>query len=267
MKLALFVEGAEGNTVRRGPLLDAMWNRLAKEVGAQEFATVVPISKKHLAAMDPKNPPISGAGEALDQLMARWLQRAPFDAAVVAWDLVPALNPEEGLCRWQETLNLYQWLGASVSLTEPWCRAAKRRHSALLSRAIPSQRMQPHRVAPHEVVAVCMDPMFEALLLQKEQDVLRAFGIRVRPTGWPTQGWTSAVRRPDDDVLVPMIDALRSGPHRQWPRVAKTIRADARNKDPWLEYLLRHLLDDPDARALVLEHPICRRLTECLAPS
>lgn len=48
--------------------------------------------------------------------------------------------------------------------------------------------------------------------------------------------------------------------------IVKTIRADARNKDPWLEYLLRRLLEDPEARALVLAHPICRRLAECLAP-
>lgn len=73
-------------------------------------------------------------------------------------------------------------------------------------------------------------------------------------------------RQLDDAVLTPMIDALRAGPSKQWPRVAKTIRADARNKDPWLEYLLRRLLDDPEARALVLAHPICRRLSECLAP-
>jgi hypothetical protein len=63
-----------------------------------------------------------------------------------------------------------------------------------------------------------------------------------------------------------MIDAFDALPRKQRPRCAKLLGTDARNKDPWLEYLLRQLLDDPEARALVLAHPLCRRLHECLAP-
>ena len=75
-----------------------------------------------------------------------------------------------------------------------------------------------------------------------------------------TLTWLSVI------ILIPLALALRSGPRKQWPPIAKAIRADARyDKDPWLEYLLRQLLDDPEARALVLAHPICRRLRECLA--
>lgn len=110
-----------------------------------------------------------------------------------------------------------------------------------------------------------MEPMFEAILFQKEQHVFRAIGIGRRPEGWPT-AWGKPNSRPDSDILVPLVRALRAGPRKQWPPIVKTIRADARNKDPWLEYLLRRLLEDPEARALVLAHPICRRLAECLAP-
>lgn len=265
VRVALFVEGSEGLAVRRGPPLMEMWTRLAEALGVEAFSAVVPISKKHLVAMDPEMPRMSGAGEALDQLMARCLSRDPFDAAVVVWDLVPAWNPNDEFCRWQETLDMYRHLAASSALPAPWFQAARLRHGALARRVRPGQRAGPHRLGVNEVVAVCMEPMFEAMLLQNEQHALRALGIARRPSGWPTHGWGAATRRPDRDVLVPMIDALRSGPRKQWPQVAKAIRADARNKDPWLEYLLRRLLDDPQARAQVLAHPICRRLTECLA--
>lgn len=63
-----------------------------------------------------------------------------------------------------------------------------------------------------------------------------------------------------------MIDAFDALPRKLRPRIVKAIGTDARNKDPWLEYLLRKLLDDPEARAVVLAHPICRRLAECLTP-
>src|SRR5690606_22785331 len=124
VRVALFVEGSENRAVRSGPLLQTMWDRLAKGLGVEAFSRVVPISKKHLVAMDPDQPPMSGAGESLDQLMVRCLHREAFDAAVVAWDLVPAWNPEGGFCRWQETLDLYRHLATSAVLDEPWRHAA-----------------------------------------------------------------------------------------------------------------------------------------------
>jgi hypothetical protein len=267
LRVALFVEGSENRAIRRGPLLATMWIQLAGALGITAFSRVEPISKKHLVAMDPALVTMSGAGEALDQLMARCLEREPFDAAVVAWDLVPPKDADAGFCRWKETLDLYRLVGESHALPEPWRTAATRRHREMASRALPRQRRAPHRVASNEIVAVCMDPMFEALLLQSEQHVLRALEVVHRPPGWPARGWgSSTTRQLDRDVLKPMIDAFDALPRKQRPRVAKTLRTDARNKDPWLEYLLRRLLEDPEARAIVLAHPICRRLRECLAP-
>lgn len=114
---------------------------------------------------------------------------------------------------------------------------------------------------------MCMEPMFEALLFQREQHVFRAVGVDRRPPGWP-RAMGRITLQPDSDILVPLAMALRSGPRKQWPQIAREIRADARyDKDPWIEYLLRRLLEDPEARAIVLAHPICRRLRECLARS
>jgi hypothetical protein len=268
LRVALFVEGSENRAIRRGPLLEKIWSQLADVLGIDGFSRIEPISKKHLVAMDPELPTMSGAGEALDQLMARCLVREPFDAAVVAWDLVPPKDADAGFCRWRETLDLYRLVGASSTLPEPWRIAATRRHLEMVSRVRPSNRRAPHHVANDEIVAVCMDPMFEALLLQSEKHVLRALEIARRPPGWPARGWGSTtIRQLDREVLKPMIDAMHGLPRNQRPRCASLLGTDARNKDPWLEYLLRRLLEDPEARAIVLAHPICQRLRECLARS
>ena len=110
MRTVLFVEGGSAPALpRRQSALTEIWGQIAEVLGFEGFCRVVPISKKHLVAMDPRNPPMSGAGEGLDKLMARMLNTGPaFDAAVVAWDLVPEWNADGDFCRWRETLNLYR---------------------------------------------------------------------------------------------------------------------------------------------------------------
>src|SRR5690606_920875 len=94
MKVALFVEGGAAPVQnRRDPPLQKIWDQLTRVLQCEAIALLVPISKKNLVAMDPAEPKSSGAGEALDQLMARHLDQTPFDAAIVAWDLVPAWDP------------------------------------------------------------------------------------------------------------------------------------------------------------------------------
>lgn len=102
LRVALFVEGSEDPSSARGRQhLADIWNKgLGKALGLPPFDPVEPISKLHLLAMDPRNPPMSGTQEPLDQLVARKLRRDPFDAAVVAWDLIPAWDPERSACRW-----------------------------------------------------------------------------------------------------------------------------------------------------------------------
>lgn len=109
LRIALFVEGSlSPPTKRRKDALDVIWNEhLGKSLGLPLFDPIIPISKTHLVAMDPANPPMSGAGERLDQLIARVLANKGFDVAVVAWDLVPAWNPHGEFCRWIETKDLY----------------------------------------------------------------------------------------------------------------------------------------------------------------
>ncbi len=116
LKVALFVEGSNVPLPRhRQQPLDAIWNGCFGEaLDLHRFDPIVPISKTHLVAMDPDNPPMSGAGEALDVLITRMLRLHSFEVAVVAWDLVPAWNPAGEFCRWEETLKLYRYLAQST---------------------------------------------------------------------------------------------------------------------------------------------------------
>jgi hypothetical protein len=263
LRVALFVEGSESPPLRGVRSLESIWNEhLPGALGLRVFSSVVPISKKHLVAMDPDNPPMSGAGERLDQLMVRMLRRHPFDAAVIAWDLVPAWNPQGTYCRWQETLSLHRHLSESAYLPATWKAQAARRLADLEGRRAPAARKQPPRLTRDVILALCMEPMFEGLLVQDEAAVKRALGLTGNTPAWPRQGWGDAhERRPDERLLKPAVLAAQS--RKPQPRVIAGVRGSwITNKDGWGEFLLRRLLDDSKARPQVLAHPLCRRLAE-----
>ncbi|WP_428263126.1 hypothetical protein [Haliangium sp.] len=210
---------------------------------------------------------MSGAGEGLDQLIMRVCQREPFDAAVVAWDLVPAWNPEEDFCRWQETLDFYRLLSESECLPEVWKQQACKRFEGLNRRPRPSARRRPPRLAKGMILALCMEPMFEALLAGDEAAVKRALGVRGAPKGWPRIRWNDDhERRPDARLIGPAVQAACA--LRPRPKALAGVRGSWHtNKDGWGEFLLRRLLADDDARPAVLDHPLCRRLAELGVPA
>lgn len=266
LRFALFVEGSLSPPTKRGKdSLGVIWNeRLGRSLGLPPFDPIVPISKTHLVAMDPRNPPMSGAGERLDQLMARVLARNPFDVAVVAWDLVPAWNPQGTFCRWIETVDLYRFLSASRDLPDLWREKARKRFEDLSGRTVPGARKRPPFLEPGMVLPVCMEPLFEGMLVQDEGAVKRALGVKKEPKGWPKAGWSDLrERRPDLNVLAPAITSMRR--LRPTPDILRKIRGDMRtHKNEWGEFLLRELLADNQARHLVLSHSISRRLAELL---
>ena len=244
-----------------------IWNEhLGKALKLPRFDPIIPISKTHLVAMDPANPPMSGAGERLDQLMVRVLAQKPFDVAVVAWDLSPSWNPKGPFCRWFETVDLYKFLSASEDLPDIWREKARQRFQDLSSRPAPSYRKRLPLLAPGMVLPVCMEPLFEGLLVQDEAAVRRALGLKRAPVGWPRAGWADArERRPDLKVLTPAIASLWHMNPR--PEVLRKVRGDMKtHKSDWGEFLLRELLADHQARAVVLAHFISRRLLELLGP-
>jgi len=264
-KVALF---AEGSTGARGTIdyFERIWKQdLVASLGLRQIDAVHPISKKHLLAMDPRNPPMSGAGEPLDALIARKLKAEPFDAAVVAWDLFPAwagISPSA--CRWNETVELYRLLGMSPNLPPQWREWAARKDADLQQRAIPGARASLPRIMRHAILAVCMVPDFEGLLTVSEPAVRRALGVQgARVAGWPTRWTDPSVRRPEIELLQPAIRAARS--LRPPPRRLPKIRGDMRTaKHEWGSYFVRKLFADGASRADVASHPIARRLREVL---
>jgi len=269
MQVALFVEGSEAPPRRRGKApLEQIWtDDLGEVLDLHEFDPIIPISKKHLVAMDPEKPKMSGAGEALDQMIVRYLAKSPFEAAVVAWDLVPAWNPEGKFCRFNETLNLYRFLADSQYLPCLWVEQAGRRYRDLSSRPSPGERESPPSLVAGMVLALCMEPMFETILVQDEGGVLRSLEIKERPEGWPRQGWADPKElHPDTRVLAPAVSAARR--IRPKLKAVRQVPGDMRtNKDGWGEYLLRGLLADPTSRPVVLEQPLVRRLAEVASRS
>jgi hypothetical protein len=194
-RIALFVEGSDAPPAPRGQKpLEQLWNRTLRDaLGIARFEVIVPISKKHIIAMDPQMPVMSGRGEPLDAMMTRVMQTRPFDAAVVAWDLVPDWNSTGDYCRHEETLNFYRLLSRSKHLPRAWQNAARARHRQLRGKSADS----PSPLGPGVALAVCMEPMFEGLLTQSEPAIRRALGLRKRPKGWPRAGWgESSVQLP-----------------------------------------------------------------------
>lgn len=269
LRIALFVEGSEAPPTPRGlPVLERIWQEdLGQSLDLLPFDRIFPISKTHLTAMDPSNPPMSGAGEALDQLMARKLERNPFDVAVVAWDLFPAWNPEGPYCRWIETLDLYRFLVDSEHLPRIWKEQASQRYEELRRRPNPSIRQNLPPLRPGMVFAVCMEPVFEGLLTQDEAAVKRALGISRTVRDWPRTGWGDPnVQRPDLKVLAPAVNSLfRIHPK---PALLRRIRGGMEtHKAEWGELLLRNMLADDQIRPRILSHPLCRRLAELVGRS
>lgn len=183
LKVALFAEGSgESSPSRReAGALSRIWGEvLPRELGCTSQVRVFPFSKRDLVALDRSKPQPTGSIP-LDVFMAAKLAGPErFDAALVAWDLQPPWDPQGLRCRWQETLDLYRFLGQSAALPGPWSAQARARHQELRARPTPAARARPHRLARHEIAVVCMDPMFESILLD-EPGIFAALGLPPPP--------------------------------------------------------------------------------------
>ncbi len=267
LRVALFVEGSEHPPLKREKRdpLARLWNEtLVAALGIPEFHRVYPISKLHLVTMNPELPRPVGAGESFDRMLVRRLNRERFDAAVVAWDLVPPWDPGREYCRCNETLSFYRLLARSSVLPDLWLGKARERLAELENRTKPGERSAPPIVEPGIILCVCMEPMFESLLAQDERAVKRALGIATTPGDWPTSGWGDPrERQPDQRVLGRAILSIKRV--RPKPQCIRHIAGDMKtNKDEWDDYILRRIQEQDRGRGLIVNHPIGIRLTELL---
>lgn len=246
---------------RGDPFLELWQGILVRELDLMPIARVVPIDKRHIVTMDPGSVPMSGASIGLDELILREIDGDGVDAAVVAWDLLPPWNSEAKTCRWSECLALYQNLSRSEVLPASWRENAGSRYAELQRRSRPGARSRQPRLASYSILTVCMEPMFEAVLMTCEAGVRRALGVSGRRIpDWPRWSTRGAV---DRNVLQRALLAAKRV--RPWPRVFGQIRGDFVNaKHEWAEHLLRKLFADERCRDQVLQSPICRRMAELM---
>lgn len=261
-RIVLFAEGSLGQRTRHGDPFDRLWRELlVRELELLPIARVVPIDKRALVAMDPDSPPISGASVGLDELILREIEGDGIDVAVVAWDLLPPWDPAAKACRWNECLNLYQHLSRRDVLPADWRDNAASRYAELRARPSPGARVQAPVARANSVLTVCMEPMFEAVLMACEAGVRRALGVAGRGMrDWPSWSDRGEI---DQRVIQRALSAARAV--RPTPPVFRHIRGDfITAKHEWAEYLLRELFADEGCRDQLIRTSVCRRLIEVL---
>jgi len=266
LHVAVFAEGSGASipSRRESGALSRIWGEvLPHGLGCTSTVRVFPFSKRDLVALDRSKPSPTGSIP-LDVLIQTRLAANPgVQAIVIAWDLQPPWDPDANVCRWQETLDLYRLLAASKELKNPWRAHAEARHAQLCGRRKPGDRLRPHRLEPGQIAAVCMEPMFEAVLVD-ERGIFRALGLRHRPDGWPpARQWNPTTRHPDRTLLMPAIAAARRSTRRA--RIVEQIGGDMKTcKNEWGAHLLESLLADSASGARLHRHPLAVRLAEVL---
>ena len=264
-KAVLFVEGEITRHPRLPDPLSTIWQRrLVSSLSLIDIDRVVGISKKNLVAMDKAMASnMSGTGVVPpDLLMARELEKEDFGVAVIAWDLQPPWDPDASTCRWDEVKSLYRGLSQSEALPDkPWRRWARNRFRELSGRKKGQRKPDPPVLEVGAVLAVCMEPTFESLLIVCEQTIRRTLGVKDRGQGkWPT--WNEHLQRPEDLLQLAIKVARDVDPK---PKAIKRVRGDMKTaKHEWGEYFLRHMIEDPQCLEEVRRHPTAARLVELL---
>ncbi|MCY1058057.1 hypothetical protein [Nannocystis sp. SCPEA4] len=265
MRIALFVEGSA--PVGSRDHCAKLWNgTLLPALGCAPVDFIVPIGKDAISRLRGLRTSTSAPG--LDTKIREFADREGLDpqqdALVIAWDLEP-IDKNRRRCAWDEKLGVYRGLeGSSLLEGTAWARNAAARADALESFRDRAPTGRSHsRVSPGTVLALCMEPMFEALLARDGRAVRRALGFDNDPPGWPSGWGRSDVRDPSTQLFAPAIAAVRN--FRPRKPVLRQIREPWQNaKDEWGEYLLRHLLEDPQQAALLRAHAIAQRLIHLL---
>lgn len=264
-KIALFVEGSlpPRHTPGKAPL-ELIWLRhLVNHLHLLPIDRLIPISKKAITLLDPTLGTISGVGAIpLDVRLATEYKRRPFDAAVVAWDLHPPWDTTARPCRRQEVIGLYAGLAESDALPPEWKRWSDARCRDINDSA--TGKFPPLRLEQYAVIPVCMEPMFESILIQCEKTILASLGLsRTGGTEWPR--WKTDHPNPSDLIAQALGVAARVRPK---PAVFRQIRGDFHTaKNEWGEYFIRAILADDKCKQVISQHPLPHRLSRILRRS
>jgi hypothetical protein len=218
LSVTLFVEGSSQDSSRDiEDKVAELWRvRLPTLMKCPSPDRVVGISKGHLQAMQRPwrdgEEVTSSVRIPLDEFIEIERGQHPFDAALVAWDLVPPWDRERRPERCLEVRDFYRCLSESQHLPQQFRDMAAGRMAEI--------QAQPPGVCPKlkqgMIAAICMVPEFEAVLAD-EQAVREALDVRGKDIPrWPN--WD-----PDDpkETLDKAIRAARR--FRPQPKPTKQV--------------------------------------------
>jgi hypothetical protein len=242
LRIVAFVEGSNSG-LRGSPKdhLHRLWaSTLVQTLRLHKIERVVGVGKASIVACCPDmglRRKSTAMREAIDEIMARELRSAPFDCALVAWDLLPPWDRETKACRREEILALYSGIGSSKHLPAEWKKSARARLAELKRRSAPVARQQASRPVRYSVLTLCMEWMFESMFMN-ERAVRTALGlVDMEVAGWPGH-WSRAERGPDKLLQRAIVAAQR---RRPLPDVFRRIHGDMHTaKHEWGTYLVGH---------------------------
>jgi len=251
------------HTRTREDLLERLWGReIQRVVGFEPPAKVFGISKGSLAAMKLQHTPLrktTSIAEPLDAVLERLRKEHSIECFVVSWDLIPPWDKEAKVCRWNETIGLYEGLSLSRTLDSRFREFATIRFNEMRQRARPSSRQSAPQLLSGGVFAVCAEPLFESVFMN-EREMKRSLGIsgkRIR--GWPS-GWDRANVRASE-VIGAAVDAAREAAPSS--PVFRRIRQGYETlKTEWGIHFVGSGAFDQSLR----RHPLGQRLAEVVIP-
>ena len=192
-------------------LLNQLWRvEIPRAIGCVKPDYVFGISKASVAAMKLRQMPFqrtTSIAEPLDALLERRRRQYNVDCFVVVWDLLPPWDKDIRVCRWNETLALYEGLSLSSELASSFREFAARRFDEMRKRSPHHRRDKQTVVESSSVIAVCMEPLFEVGFMD-ERAMKQCLGI----VGRHARGWPGNWRRDNrnaDHVVEDAIHVVR----------------------------------------------------------
>ena len=193
--------------------------------------------------------------EPLDAVLERIRLTHQIDCFIVAWDLVPPWDKSARMCRWDETLTLFEGLSLSDKLDSPFRDFAAARFHEMSHRIRPSARSKVPKPVDGGVLAVCVDPLFESIFMD-ERAMKQALGVGgKRITGWPI-GWDRD-NVDASEVIGTAVDAAREAVPS-----AKVFRRIHQGYETLKTEWGIHFIQSGAFDVSIKRHPLGKRLAE-----
>lgn len=241
----LFVEGTTPTDQEGTYFLTKLWQELAAQCGYSQKVEVYGFSKSQIELLHVDADPKGIASLPLDLLISARQRQDAFEHVIIAFDR----TPKNSKIPYSSVRTEIDWildrfiargrLPTSLLADSLWLR----RHYA--------KQACPPRVAGRpprtSLELLCMDPMFESMLVSDAKTVRVALGIVRTPKDWPD--FDTFAAKPDQTILPQAISFASDDVRR---KVRGTFK---NNKHGWALEIVRHARNQ-----VMLKHAIPDRL-------